>query len=317
MPPVAKDPPAEVREQSLPGSLPKPAVDDPSAQAAVECILCGEGYKEADRDLDFLQEEETRGLRLQLEYLKAETLLRNQNIAQTIVVFGGTRISEPQAARRRLDECLASLAEKPGDAGVERAVSIARRLLDSSRYYETAREFGRLVGRAGLESPHGRTVIMTGGGPGIMEAANRGAHDVGAPSIGLNISLPQEQYPNPYISPELGLKFRYFAVRKLHFMLRAKALVVFPGGFGTLDELFEILELSQTRKMQPVPVVLVGAEFWHRVLDLDALLDEGVIDPEDRDLFWFADTAEAVWSGIREWYEKKGTPLLGTPRLPA
>jgi hypothetical protein len=151
---------------------------------------------------------------------------------------------------------------------------------------------------------------MTGGGPGIMEAANRGAHDVGAPSAGFNVSLPHEQFPNPYITPELCLRFRYFALRKLHFALRARALVVFPGGFGTMDELFEILELSQTRKMPPVPVVLVGEEYWRRAFDPDFLLSEGVIDPEDRDLFWFAESADDIWSGILRWHAMQGTPFL-------
>lgn len=310
---VLKDPPADVRVQSLPGSSPKSAMDDPAAAESVACIVCGEGYKEADRDLDFLQEEETRGLRLQLEYLKAETLLRKHDIAQTIVVFGGTRIAEPKAALRHLDECRARHDSNPGDLRLEREYAVARRLLANSRYYEIARGFGRLVGQASLDVGGGRTAIMTGGGPGIMEAANRGALDVGAPSIGLNISLPQEQFPNPYVTPELCLKFRYFAVRKLHFMMRAKALVVFPGGFGTLDELFEILSLSQTRKMQPVPVVLVGEAFWRRVLDLDALIDEGLIDSEDRQLFGFAETAEEAWSAIREWYDRKSRPLLHGP----
>lgn len=305
MTPVLTGPPGDLRERSLPGSNPKPAVDDPAAPGCVECIVCGEGYKEADRDLDFLQEEETRGLRLQLEYLKAETLLRKHKITQTIVVFGGTRIAEPKAAQRHLDECRARLDADPGDARLDREYAVARRLLANSRFYEIARRLGRLVGQEGLDLDGGRTAIMTGGGPGIMEAANRGAHDVGAPSIGLNISLPQEQFPNPYVTPELCLKFRYFALRKLHFMLRAKALVVFPGGFGTLDELFEILGLSQTRKMQPVPVILIGEAFWRRVFDLDVLVDEGVIDPEDRQLFGFAETADEAWSAIREWYDRK------------
>lgn len=310
---VLTGPPGDLRAQSLPGSAPKPAVDDPAAPGSVECIVCGEGYKEADRDLDFLQEEESRGLRLQLEYLKAETLLQRHGITQTIVVFGGTRIAEPKAAQRRLDECRARLEAKPGDLVLGRDMSVARRLHANSRFYEIARQLGRLVGREGLDLDGGRTAIMTGGGPGIMEAANRGAHDVGAPSIGLNISLPQEQFPNPYVTPELCLKFRYFALRKFHFMLRAKALVVFPGGFGTLDELFEILSLSQTRKMQPVPVVLVGGDFWRRILDLDALMDEGLIDSEDRQLFGFVETAEEAWSAIRDWYDRKDRPLLQGP----
>jgi uncharacterized protein (TIGR00730 family) len=154
-------------------------------------------------------------------------------------------------------------------------------------------------------------VIMTGGGPGIMEAANRGAYDVGAKSIGLNIHLPHEQYPNPYITPDLCFRFHYFALRKLHFLLRAKALVAFPGGYGTFDELFETLTLVQTRTIQPVPIVLVGERYWRRAVDIDFLVDEGVIDPEDRELFWFAETAQEVWDGILSWHEVNGEPLLG------
>jgi uncharacterized protein (TIGR00730 family) len=157
---------------------------------------------------------------------------------------------------------------------------------------------------------------MTGGGPGIMEAANRGAHDVGAPSVGLNITLPQEQFPNPYVTPELCFRFRYFALRKLHFALRARALVVFPGGFGTMDELFEILELSQTRKTSPVPVILVGESYWRRVIDPEFLVGEGMIDEEDRDLFWFAETADAIWQGILLWHETRGTPFIACPDDP-
>jgi uncharacterized protein (TIGR00730 family) len=151
---------------------------------------------------------------------------------------------------------------------------------------------------------------MTGGGPGIMEAANRGAYDAGAETIGLNIHLAHEQYPNPYITPELCFRFHYFAIRKLHFLLRAKALVAFPGGYGTLDELFETLALVQTRTIKPVPVVLVGERYWQRVFNADFLVEEGVIDPEDRELFWFADTAEEIWEGILEWYERSGEPLF-------
>jgi uncharacterized protein (TIGR00730 family) len=251
-----------------------PPVDE-SAAAAIARILASESYREADMDLGFLQEEQTRGLRLQLEYLKTEMLLRRHCVDHSIVVFGSTRSA----------------------AG--------------SRYYEVAREFGRLVGKAGAAKDGvGRTVIMTGGGPGIMEAANRGAHEVGALSVGLNISLPQEQTPNPYVTPELCFRFRYFALRKLHFVLRARALVVFPGGFGTLDELFEILALAQTRKMAPVPVILVGESYWRKVFDADFLVSEGMIDPADRELFWFEESAEAIWRSILIWHETRGTPVV-------
>jgi uncharacterized protein (TIGR00730 family) len=153
-------------------------------------------------------------------------------------------------------------------------------------------------------------VVVTGGGPGMMEAANRGAHDVGARTVGLNITLPEEQFPNPYVTPGLGFSFHYFAIRKLHFLLRARALVAFPGGFGTLDEVFETLMLIQTRKVEPLPVVLVGEDYWRRVFDPDFLVSEGTIDREDRDLFWYAETAKEIWQGILDWYELAGRPLL-------
>jgi hypothetical protein len=248
-------------------------------------------------------------VRLQLEYLKAETLLRDHNVAHTIVVFGGTRIHEPEEALRAVEACRALFVADPNDTFRQR-LFVAERLLAKSKYYTMAREFGRIVGQAGASARGGRLMIMTGGGPGIMEAANRGAADIGAPSIGLNISLPREQYPNPYITPELCLRFHYFALRKFHFVLRARALVAFPGGYGTLDELFEVLALSQTRKTPPVPVILVGESYWSKVFDPDFLVEEGVIDPEDRKLFWFAESAEEVWKDILRWYEAKGNPLF-------
>ncbi len=311
-PPVDKglppSPPLE-RRQALPSERPKHPADDPGAPGAMQRILQSPTYRVADEDLDFLQESETRGLRLQLEYLKAETLLREHGVAHTIAVFGSTRIEEPKAAERRLRNCAERLAASPGDTMLRHRHAVAERLMAKSMYYDMAREFGRIVGRNCDRSPGGRVLIMTGGGPGIMEAANRGASDVGAPSIGLNISLPREQFPNPYVTPELCLRFRYFALRKLHFALRARALVVFPGGFGTMDELFEILELSQTRKMPPVPVVLVGEEYWRRAFDPQFLIDEGTIEPEDRELFWFAETASHVWTSILQWHELNGLPL--------
>ena len=187
-------------------------------------------------------------------------------------------------------------------------LATAERILAKSHYYDVAREFGRLVGKV-ANAGRPRVVVMTGGGPGLMEAANRGAFDVGARSIGLNIELPHEQYPNPYVTPDLCFRFHYFALRKLHFLLRAKALVSFPGGYGTLDELFEVLTLIQTRKIKPIPVVLVGEHFWRRAVDFDYLVEEGVIDREDRELFWFAETAQEIWDGIVRWYEAFGEPI--------
>ena len=264
-------------------------------------------YLQADEDVDFLDSYETRGVRLQIDYLKPELQLQRQHIEHTIVAFGSTRIKEPKAIQRRVEELEKKLRQSPEARKLRRQLAIASRLLAKSQYYEVAREFGRLVGRAGGDN---RLTLITGGGPGIMEAANRGAFDVGATSVGLNITLPHEQYPNPYISPELCFRFHYFAIRKLHFMLRARALVAFPGGYGTLDELFEALTLIQTRKIRPVPVVLVGETFWRQAINVDFLVDEGTIDLEDRELFWYAEEAEEIWNSILNWYEHTGHPLL-------
>ena len=302
--------PADRRHEPLPQYRPKPGSEDPQAPFQVRTILDSPSYLQADRDLAFLQREDMRGLRLMLDYHKPQTLLHEQNVAHTIVVFGGTRIPEPEAARRGVVAAARALEECPDDDSLRQRLRIAKRILAKSRYYEIAREFGRLVGHCGNLAIGGRIMVMTGGGPGIMEAANRGACDVGAQSIGLNIALPQEQYPNPYVSPELCFSFHYFAMRKFHFSLRARALVAFPGGYGTLDELFEILTLAQTRKLPPVPVILVGEEYWRGVFDADFLVEEGTIAPEDRDLFWYAETAEQVWRDILTWYEMKGQPLL-------
>lgn len=298
------------RNAALPWHRPKPPEDDANAPAAIENIMSHASYREADRDVDFLAEDDTRGVRLQLDYQKAELLLRQHDIAHTIVVFGGTRVVESKAARRRLSEAEAAAAADPEDAALRHLVSVARRGVENSRYYDIAREFGALVGAAGRHSADGRIVILTGGGPGIMEAANRGARDRQADSVGLNIALPHEQYPNPYVTPDLCFSFHYFAIRKLHFLLRARALVVFPGGYGTMDELFEILTLVQTRKVRPLPVVLVGEAFWGRVFNPDVLVEEGTIDPEDRDLFWYAETADDAWNGIVRWYAASGSPLV-------
>ena len=306
----------EHRLDPLPGQQPKPAEDDARAPEAVRRIMRSASYREADRDVDFLQADATRGIRLQLDFLKTERLLEEQLVAHTIVVFGSTRICEPRAARRAVKLCADALAASPNDAVLRRRLDVARSIADKSPYYEMARKFGQIVGAAGDKAIGGRIMIMTGGGPGIMEAANRGAHDVGSRSIGLNIRLPKEQYPNPYVTPELCFSFHYFAMRKLHFLLRARALVAFPGGYGTMDELFEVLSLAQTRKIAPVPVILVGESYWRRAFDPEFLVDEGVIDPEDRDLFWFADSAEEAWRDILRWYEASGRPLL-PPRTDA
>jgi uncharacterized protein (TIGR00730 family) len=290
------------RREPLPWNRPKPAEEDPEARARIEIIMNSKSYRRSDQDLDFLARDGMRSVRLQIDYLKPELLLEERGVKNAIVVFGSTRICETSAALRKVDHLTRELAAKPGDKEVLRRLAVAERTLAKSHYYEVARQFGRLVSEAITAEGDQHTVVVTGGGPGIMEAANRGAFDLGAKSVGLNISLPHEQYPNPYITPDLCFSFHYFAMRKMHFLLRAKALVAFPGGFGTFDELFEVLTLIQTRKIKPIPVVLVGESYWRKAVDFDFLVEEGVIEPEDRELFWFAETAEDIWSGILNWY---------------
>jgi uncharacterized protein (TIGR00730 family) len=313
-PPSPSDAPP--RREPLPWEEPKPALDDPDAPQRVRELLASSTYRQADRDLEFLDGNDTRGVRLQIDYLKPELTLRRRGVEHTIVVFGSTRIREPAAAERRMQWLEKQLEATPGDRELTRLLGIAKRLRAKSHYYDVARELGRLVGECRSDGFDCRLLVMTGGGPGIMEAANRGAYDVGAASAGLNITLPREQFPNPYISADLCFRFHYFAMRKLHFLLRARALVAFPGGYGTFDEVFETLTLVQTRTIQPVPVVLVGEEYWRRAVDFDFLVDEGVIEREDRELFWFAESADEVWRSILAWHERRGSPLL-TPCAPA
>jgi uncharacterized protein (TIGR00730 family) len=297
------------RREPLPWQRPKPAEDDPEALPRLQKILASPSYREGDRDIDFLNLDATRGVRLQIDFLKPELLLTEHRIVHTVVVFGSTRIPEPAAARRVVEISRQRAQAEPDNEELQKCLHRAERILAKSRYYDVARELGRLVGGACGGTEASCIAVLTGGGPGLMEAANRGAFDVGAKSVGLNISLPHEQYPNPYVAPELCFRFHYFALRKLHFLLRAKALVVFPGGYGTFDELFETLTLVQTRKIKPVPVVLVGEEYWRQAFNVDFLLEEGVIEPEDRELFWFAETAEEIWDGILSWHEANGEPL--------
>jgi hypothetical protein len=301
------------RREPLPWHRPKPSEEDPDALHRIKEIMNSPGYRQADQDIDFLNQDETRGVRLQIDYEKPEMLLRQHDIRHTIVVFGSTRIAEPASAQRQVATLTAQLEADPHNTDLQRRLAVAQRILAKSHYYEVARDFARLVSQAGAELDGSQMVVMTGGGPGMMEAANRGAYDVGAKTIGLNINLPHEQYPNPYITPELCFRFHYFALRKLHFLLRTRALVAFPGGYGTFDELFETLTLIQTRKIKPVPIVLVGEQYWRQAFNVDFLADEGVIDAEDRDLFWFAETAEEIWDGILHWHETNGEPLLSKP----
>ncbi len=293
------------RREPLPWNYPKSMEEDPNAHARIEAILKSPSYRRADTDSDFLARADMRGLRLQIDYLKPNLLLQEAGVDQTIVVFGSTRICEPAAASRRVEDLTAELAADPRNEDLAQRLAVAKRILAKSHYYDVAHEFAKLVSEAN-NGHEEHAVIVTGGGPGIMEAANRGAFDAGAKSVGLNITLPHEQFPNPYITPDLCFSFHYFAIRKFHFVLRAKALVAFPGGYGTFDELFEVLTLVQTQKLKQIPVVLVGEEYWRSAVNFDFLADEGVIDQEDRELFWFAETAEEIWNGIQAWYSVGG-----------
>ncbi len=275
---------------------------DEVAAKNVERILQSPSYRLAYKDVDFLSDPRLRPARMELELLKPEIAFEEENIASTIVVFGGTRIVQRAAAERRLAAARAQLAECPDDSRRQRDVAKAERILAKSPYYEVAHEFGRLVSSTCQSDGKRDYVIVTGGGPGIMEAGNRGAYDVGAKSVGLNIKLPMEQRPNPYITPNLCFQFHYFAIRKLHFLLRAKGLVVFPGGFGTLDELFDTLTLRQTGRMQDVPIIMFGREFWENVIDFQYLADEGTIDDRDLDLITYAETAQEAWDIITAFH---------------
>lgn len=255
---------------------------EPIDQAALQqAILDSPAYRMAHEDLDFLAMDDLRPVRLQLELLKPEHALREEGIDSTVVVFGSARIAAPDA---------------------DHATRADARSRDHARYYEEARRFAHKVSTRFQQAGRCDFVVVTGGGPGIMEAANRGAFEAGARSIGLNITLPHEQAPNPYISPELAFRFRYFALRKMHFLLRARALVTFPGGFGTLDELFEVLTLVQTGKMARIPIVLVGTAFWNRLVDFDYLVEEGFISPSDLELFIRVDTAEQIIAALETFY---------------
>ena len=250
-------------------------------------------YRLPVEDTDFLLRDELRGTRFMLEYEKAELGLRDWGVRSTVIVFGSARVPSPEAAKTERETAL-------------------------SRYYTEARMFGRIVSeRGGALCDDGDlrdNVIATGGGPGIMEAANRGAADAGAPSIGFNIALPHEQQPNPWSTPELTFQFHYFAMRKMHLAMRANALVAFPGGFGTLDELFEILTLEQTRKAPPAPVVLMGRSYWQRLVNFDALVEDGMVDAADLTLFSFADTAEEAWDALVAHGLKAHTPPEDRPK---
>jgi uncharacterized protein (TIGR00730 family) len=250
-------------------------------------------YRLAFTDTEFLLREDLRPVRMQLELLKPELVQREQGVQSTIVIFGSARILRPEAAAQRLEAAQA--------AGDERALRAAQTAVMMSRYYDEALRLGALITERSFEMD-APIYVVTGGGPGIMEAGNRGAHEVGGKSIGLNIVLPHEQEPNPYITPELCFQFHYFALRKMHFLMRSIALVCFPGGFGTLDELFEMMTLIQTGKCRRRPILLFGREFWSRLIDFDLLIETGMISPGDVDLFRYVETAEEAWSVLESEY---------------
>lgn len=297
-------------QKPMPWQHPKPEEEEPAVRERIEAIMQHKNYIQADCDPDFLRRDEVRAVRLEVDYLKAELLLKEHGIEHTIVVFGSTRITEASEARRRIKVLEAYCASDSGNIEFEKELRCTKSLLLKSKYYDAAREFGSIVGTSGKGPDDARVTLMTGGGPGIMEAANRGAFDVGAKSIGLNITLPHEQYPNPYITPELCFQFHYFAIRKMHFLRRAKALVIFPGGFGTMDECFEILTLVQTRKIEPIPIVFVGESYWKKMVNFEGFMEEGVIDPEDMDIFTFVETAQEAWDTILQWHSECGEPLI-------
>ena len=252
-------------------------------------------YELAFQDKDFLLRQDLRPVRFQLELLKPELFLDEQKIGSTFVVYGSARVPEPEKARALLAK-----------AKTDKEKLIAERLVAKSHYYDVARELARLASKVDRDADGLRQfVVCSGGGPSFMEAANRGADDVGAESIGLNIVLPHEQLPNPYVTPSLSFQFHYFALRKMHFLLRARAVAVFPGGFGTFDEMFELLTLIQTGKVRPLPILLYGRDFWERVVNFDALVEEGVISERDLDLLTWCETAEEGWGHVCDYYAKE------------
>jgi len=273
------------------------ALDDAqSAYLHVDSAQCrSSSYRLAYQDQEFLLRDELRPVRLQLELLKPELILQENHIESTVVIFGSARIPDPETAEAQLVSAEAQCRRNKNDALFKEKVAISRRAVANSRYYAEARKLGGLISS---NTGKDKMVVITGGGAGIMEAANRGAHEAGIPSIGMNIVLPYEQAPNPYITPELSFQFHYVAIRKMHLLMRAKALVAFPGGVGTLDELFETLTLVQTQKDSPIPILLFGREFWERVINFKALVEEGTISPKDLELFQYVETADDAWEII-------------------
>ncbi|WP_127020587.1 LOG family protein [Rheinheimera mangrovi] len=260
-------------------------------------------YRLAFADNDFLMQDELRHVRLQLEYLKPQLILEQNQIKATVVVFGSARFVSRQQAEQMVAEAKTQLKQYPEALELQQKLKVAQRQLKNSAYYEAAAAFSRIVTEHSQSCPDTSLMIISGGGPGVMEAANKGAYQAGGQSIGLNIVLPHEQKPNPYITPQFCFRFHYFAIRKMHFLQRARALVAFPGGFGTLDELFETLTLLQTGKANTVPVILYDKNFWTRLINFDLLVEEGLIKAEDMQLIQFVDTPEQAWQAICHCYQ--------------
>lgn len=269
-------------------------------------IINSPSYRLAFEDVEFLKRSDLRPVRLELELLKPEIIINEHNVQSTIVVFGSARLLCKEEAEKNFQRCTKDAAQHPEDRRAQQRLAQAKLMLENAHYYEEAREFSRIVSAACQIDGHCDFVVVTGGGPGIMEAANRGAFEAGAKSIGLNITLPHEQQPNPYITPELCFQFKYFALRKMHFRLRAKALVAFPGGFGTCDELFETLTLIQTHKMERVPILLFGKKFWQRAINLPFLAEQGMIAHQDLELIDYVETAAEAWDKIVAFYHARG-----------
>lgn len=265
-------------------------------------------YRIAFEDLEFLERPEVRSYRLALEYVKPQLIQNDMHVNSTIVVFGSARIPSPERSEAALAEAETALAAQPDDANAQAALARAKQMATMVPFYQEARRFAAMAERYQTPGEPYDFVVTTGGGPGIMEAANRGAAEAGMKTMALNIVLEHEQEPNPYVTPELCFNFRYFAIRKMHFMLRAKAMVAFPGGYGTMDELFEALTLIQTGKMPSIPIVLFGREWWERFMRIDSLVEAGTIGVDDPGLFTCVDTAEEGWQAIYDFYEAATDP---------
>jgi uncharacterized protein (TIGR00730 family) len=279
--------------------------------ALLEKIKNSSAYWKAYEDMEFMSRKDLRPIRLQLELLKPELVLREHKIRSTIVVFGSARVPSPEDAKRNLRLLMEMPAKEKKTASYKQRVTQVKTQLSLAKYYEEARRFAAIISQAQQKDKTLEFVIVTGGGPGIMEAANRGAWETKAKSIGLNITLPHEQDPNPYITPELAFRFHYFSLRKMHFLMRAKAMVAFPGGFGTLDELFEALTLVQTGKKRPMPTVLVGKKFWSSLINFEYLAETGMISWEDLNLFKIVETGEEAWAHIKDyWASHKREPAV-------